>query len=191
MEDERDREKGSALNDPVRNSIISVARWFTLLTVAAIATGCAGKRISDAALHAGNPEARAATIEAPQDSGDTPVMDEALSVRIAEAELVAKVRITGVHRMIDHALSEPGMMAILGYVYSGVAEKVWKGESARLLAFRLTLDDCEERLNEGEQYLIFAQADAEGRLQLASCEAAVAGAEAGNLLVQLDRYGQG
>ncbi|WOX05802.1 hypothetical protein [Microbulbifer pacificus] len=179
------------MNDPVRNSLTCAARGSTFLAVAMIATGCVGERISDAALQTGNPEVRAAAIEAPQDSGDTLALDEALSLRIAEAELVAKVRITGVHRMIDHALSEPGMMAILGYVYSGVAEKVWKGESARLLAFRLTLDACDEKLHQGEQYLIFAQTDAEGRLQLASCEAAVAGAEAGNLLVQLDRYGQG
>lgn len=161
-----------------------------LMAAVAVAAGCANERVSDAALHAGNLEAHPAVSDKSQGGSDLP-LDEAVSRRIAEAELVAKVRITSVHRMIDHALSEPGMMAILGYVYSGVAEKVWKGESARLLAFRLTLDDCEEKLREGEQYLIFASADTEGRLQLTSCEAAVADGEAGNLLVQLDRYLQG
>lgn len=179
------------LNGSGINSVLGAARWIALTVSVAAAAGCASERVSDAALHAGNLEARSGAPDTVASHGDDLPLDEAVSRRIDEAELVAKVRITGVHRMIDHALSEPGMMAILGYVYSGVAEKVWKGESARLLAFRLTLDDCDKKLHEGEQYLIFANTDTEGRLQLVSCEAAVANGEAGNLLVQLDRYIQG
>lgn len=179
------------MTHPFRNPAGRVARYLVLAAAAMIAAGCAGERISDAALRADNREDHRTLPDIPREiRGDQP-LDEAVSRRIAEAELVAKVRITGVHRMIDHALSEPGMLAILGYVYSGVAEKVWKGESARLLAFRLTLDDCEKKLHEGEQYLIFAKTDAEGRLEVASCDGAVADSEAGSLLVQLDRYMQG
>ncbi|MBB5210241.1 hypothetical protein [Microbulbifer hydrolyticus] len=118
-------------------------------------------------------------------------VDDAVYSRIHNSELVARVKITGVHRMVDNALSEPGMVAILGYVYSGVAQKVWKGESSNLIAFRLTLDDCDHKLKRGAQYLIFAESDTRGRLQLSSCEAAIEDAEAASLLVQLDRYYQG
>lgn len=179
------------MTHPFKNPVGRMAKCLVLAVAAMIVAGCASERVSDAALGVDNREDNSVLPGIPRESsGDLP-LDEAVSRRIAEAELVAKVRITGVHRMIDHALSEPGMLAILGYVYSGVAEKVWKGESARLLAFRLTLDDCDKKLHEGEQYLIFAQTDAEGRLEVASCEAAVADSEAGSLLVQLDRYMQG
>ena len=118
-------------------------------------------------------------------------MDDVIDGRIQRAELVARVKITGVHRMIDNALSEPGMVAVLGYVYSGVAEKVWKGEPSNLVAFRLTLDDCDRKLERGVQYLIFAESDTQGRLQLSSCEAAVEDSDAAKLLAQLDLYYQG
>lgn len=142
---------------------------------------------SAAALESGSPQA----VIAEDDIGQGPSLDSAVYDRIATSELVARVKITGVHRMIDNALSEPGMVAILGYVYSGVAEKIWKGAPSNLIAFRLTLDDCDRKLERGEQYLIFANADAQGRLQLSSCEAAVAGADAVSLLGQLNRYYQG
>ena len=118
-------------------------------------------------------------------------MDDAIDGRIQRAELVARVKITGVHRMIDNALSQPGMVAVLGYVYSGVAEKVWKGEPSNLVAFRLTLDDCDRKLERGVQYVIFAESDTQGRLQLSSCEAAVEDSDAAKLLAQLDLYYQG
>ncbi|QKX18438.1 hypothetical protein [Microbulbifer sp. YPW1] len=143
---------------------------------------------SSAALASGShqSDAESGTYEDGSESLDSAVQD-----RIATSELVAQVKITGVHRMIDNALSEPGMVAILGYVYSGVAEKIWKGAPTNVVAFRLTLDDCDRKLERGEHYLIFAKADTQGRLQLASCEAAVAGADAAGLLGQLDRYYQG
>lgn len=140
-------------------------------------------------------------VTSPDDSGVTKVqgqplitgdvMDDAIVGRIQSSELVARVKITGVHRMIDNALSEPGMVAILGYVYSGVAQKVWKGEPSNLIAFRLTLDDCDRKLVRGRQYLIFAETDTQGRLQLSSCEAAIEDSAAASLLVQLDSYYQG
>ncbi|WP_158681743.1 hypothetical protein [Microbulbifer pacificus] len=179
-------------NNSTTGFVLGATCALALMAVATVITGCAGAPVSDAALHAGNPQDTTATAsDVPSLNSERQPLDEAVSRRIDDAELVAKVRITGVHRMIDHALSEPGMMAILGYVYSGVAEKVWKGETTRLLAFRLTLDVCNEKLQQGEQYLIFAKSDAQGRLQLESCEAAVADGEAGSLLVQLDRYIQG
>ncbi|WP_139304804.1 hypothetical protein [Microbulbifer marinus] len=95
------------------------------------------------------------------------------------------MQITGVHRDIDNALSEPGMVAISGYVYSAVSRQIWKGEANRLLAFRLGLEFCDKKLKKGESYLIFASPDSFGRLQLRSCEAAVAESEATNMLARL------
>ena len=120
---------------------------------------------------------------------------EALSAqvkrKIDSAQLVARVEITGVQRMVDHALSEPGMVAVLGYRYSGAAHKVWKGAAGGNVAFRLSLADCQDKLRLGQQYLIFAHTNPLGYLELLSCEAAVANSEAGGLLVQLDQYSQG
>lgn len=111
-----------------------------------------------------------------------------LKRQLETAELVARVEITAVQRLIDHALSEPGMTAVTGYVYSGVAQQVWKGASAAHLAFRVHLADCQEKLTRGQQYLIFARTNARGYLELLSCEAAIAHPERGNLLAELNRY---
>ena len=110
-----------------------------------------------------------------------------LARRFADAELVAKVQIASIHRDIDNALSEPGMVAILGYVYSAVPQQVWKGEANSLIAFRLGLDACETKLEKGRSYLIFVRPDSFGRLQLRSCEAVVPEDEAGPLLARLDQ----
>ena len=114
-----------------------------------------------------------------------------LQRKIESAELVARVEITGIQRMVDHALSEPGMVAVMGYQYSGAAHKVWKGAANENIAFRLNLADCQHKLHVGQQYLIFAHANPLGYLELMSCEAAVANSEVGPWLVQLDQYYQG
>ena len=111
-----------------------------------------------------------------------------LSERFADAELVAQVQIAGVHRDVDNALSEPGMVAILGYVYSAVSKQVWKGEANKLIAFRLGLDACDRKLKKGARYLIFASPDSYGRLQLRSCEAVIPEAEAASLLALLKQF---
>ncbi|SHE70018.1 hypothetical protein SAMN04487965_0463 [Microbulbifer donghaiensis] len=110
---------------------------------------------------------------------------DSLALRYAAAELVAQVQITGVHRDVDNALSEPGMIAISGYVYSAVSRQVWKGEANRLIAFRLGLEACDKKLTKGESYLIFASPDSYGRLQLRGCDSAVAEPEATQLLARL------
>ncbi|MCK7596999.1 hypothetical protein M0G74_06895 [Microbulbifer sp. CAU 1566] len=148
--------------------------------VSPLEDGAAEQKLSDAAREVGYTQSREQGAE-----------EDAFSQKLGVAQLVARVKITGVHRMIDQALSEPGMVAILGYVYSGVAEKVWKGEPAKLIAFRLTLDHCDRKLKRGEHYVIFAETDRDGRLQLSSCEAAVTEADAPNLLVKLNQYYQG
>ena len=117
--------------------------------------------------------------------------DAALARQFEQAEWVAQVKISGVHRMVDNALSEPGMVAIQGYVYSGVAQKVWKGEQGKLVAFRVTLAACDRKLVRGEQYLLFANSDTDGRLQVASCEAIMPGADAATLLAYLQQDSQG
>ncbi|WP_345549542.1 hypothetical protein [Microbulbifer aestuariivivens] len=104
-----------------------------------------------------------------------------------QAVLVAQVQVSGIHRDIDNALSEPGMVAVSGYVYSAVSRRMWKGEAGKLLAFRLGLDACLEKLKQGERYIIFATPDSYGRLQLNSCEAAIPDVDAAALLAQLDR----
>ncbi|MFC6631903.1 hypothetical protein [Microbulbifer taiwanensis] len=110
---------------------------------------------------------------------------DSLALRYTEAELVAQVQITGVHRDVDNALSEPGMIALSGYVYSAVSRHVWKGQANRLVAFRLGLEYCDKKLEKGARYLIFASPDSFGRLQLRSCDAAVAESEADPLLARL------
>lgn len=112
--------------------------------------------------------------------------EDTLGTRFAEAELVAQVQIAGVHRDVDNALSEAGMTAVLGYVYSAVSRQVWKGEANRLIAFRLGLQACDRKLKKGGSYLIFASPDSFGRLQLRSCDAAVPESDAGALLAQLE-----
>ena len=119
------------------------------------------------------------------------IEDSALASQYEHAEWVAQVKISGVHRMVDNALSEPGMVAILGYVYSGVAQKVWKGEQGKLVAFRVTLEACDRKLVRGEQYLLFANTDSDGRLQVASCAGIMPGADAASLLAYLEQGGQG
>ncbi len=113
-----------------------------------------------------------------------------LAARYAEAELVAQVQITGIHRDVDNALSEPGMVAISGYVYSAISHQVWKGKANRLIAFRLGLESCDRKLQKGARYLIFASPDSYGRLQLRSCDAAVAESEAAPLLARLKQFEQ-
>ncbi|MFI2809772.1 MULTISPECIES: hypothetical protein [Microbulbifer] len=113
----------------------------------------------------------------------------AIATRYQEAAFVAEVKIAGIHRDVDQALSEPGMVAIKGYVYSAVSEQVWKGESNRLVAFRRGLDACEKKLQKGARYLIFASPDIYGRLQLHSCEAAVPESEAAPLLARMKESG--
>lgn len=95
------------------------------------------------------------------------------------------MQIAAVHRDVDRALSEPGMVAISGYVYSAVSRQVWKGEANRLIAFRLEIEACDKKLERGGRYLIFASPDSYGRLQLLGCESAVAESEAAPLLAQL------
>ena len=112
---------------------------------------------------------------------------DSLAQRFSDAELVAKVQIASIHRDIDNALSEPGMVAILGYVYSAVPQQVWKGEANSLIAFRLGLNACETKLEKGRSYLIFVRPDSFGRLQLRSCEAVVPEDQAGPLLARLDQ----
>ena len=119
------------------------------------------------------------------------IRDSALASQYEHAEWVAQVKISGVHRMVDNALSAPGMVAILGYVYSGVAQKVWKGEQGKLVAFRVTLEACDRKLVRGEQYLLFANTDADGRLQIASCDGIMPGADVASLLAYLQQGGQG
>lgn len=116
--------------------------------------------------------------------------DDNLAARYAEAELVAKVEISAVHRDIDNALSEPGMSAISGYVYAAVSHQVWKGEAESMIAFRLGFEFCDKKLQKGERYLIFASPDIYGRLQLRSCDAAVAEPEAAPLLARLKQLEQ-
>lgn len=122
----------------------------------------------------------------PADDG----VGDSLAARYAEAELVAQVQIAGVHRDVDNALSEPGMVAISGYVYSAVSQQIWKGEANRLIAFRLGLESCDRKLEKGALYLIFASPDSYGRLQLRSCDAAVAESEAAPLLARLKQFEQ-
>lgn len=116
------------------------------------------------------------------------LVHDSLSERFADAEVVAQVQIAGVHRDVDNALSEPGMVAILGYVYSAVSKQVWKGEANKLIAFRLGLDACDRKLKRGARYLIFASPDSYGRLQLRSCEAVIPEAEAAPLLARLKQF---
>ncbi|WP_237056840.1 hypothetical protein [Microbulbifer sediminum] len=126
--------------------------------------------------------------ESSKPDGDVPqpgAGGSSLSVRYEDAAFVAEVMIAGIHRDVDQALSEPGMVAIKGYVYSAVSEQVWKGEANRLVAFRRGLDACEVKLEKGARYLIFASPDIYGRLQLYSCEAAVPESEAAPLLARL------
>lgn len=124
----------------------------------------------------------ATTSTGPQPGND----DTAIAHRFERADLVAKVRITTIHRIIDNALSEPGMSAILGHVYSARVQTVYKGEAGKLLAFSVRFDACQEKLKKGDQYLVFAQADTEGRLQVNSCDGILSGADAASLLVYFD-----
>lgn len=117
--------------------------------------------------------------------------EEAWKERLYGAELVAKVRIASVHRMVDQALSEPGMTAIKGYVYAGVTQKVWRGPAGNHVAFHLTLNACERKLSRGKTYVIFARTDSDGRLELMDCSDAVEEGQAGPLLAQLNRDSQG
>lgn len=136
-----------------------------------------------------------AAVVAPTGVAEESIADEAgaqeadsLLRRFADAELVAKVQIASIHRDIDNALSEPGMVAILGYVYSAVPQQVWKGEANSLIAFRLGLNACETKLEKGHSYLIFVRPDSFGRLQLRSCEAVIPEDQAEPILARLDQF---
>ncbi|QFT55105.1 hypothetical protein [Microbulbifer sp. THAF38] len=111
-----------------------------------------------------------------------------LEVRFTEAAVVAQVEVIGIHRDVDSALSEPGVTAISGYVYSAVPGQVWKGIVADQITFRLGLEYCDKKLEKGESYLIFARLDSYGRLQLHSCDSAVVESEAEALLAELKAF---
>jgi hypothetical protein len=145
-------------------------------------------RTSDAAIASGESRGRANTGSAGVENAISE--DDSLGKRYYEAELVAQVQISGVHRLIDNALSEPGMVAILGYVYSAVSQQVWKGEANKLIAFRLGLNACDKKLKRGEKYLIFATTDSLGRLQLAGCDSVVPETEVAPLLAKLNQFYQ-
>ncbi|MDP5208916.1 hypothetical protein [Microbulbifer sp. 2205BS26-8] len=108
-----------------------------------------------------------------------------LEAQFAGAAVVAQVEVIDIHRDVDSALSAPGVTAISGYVYSAAPSRVWKGAVAEQITFRLGLEYCDRKLEVGERYLIFAGRDAYGRLQLLSCEAAVAESDAATLLAIL------
>ncbi|GAB2898826.1 hypothetical protein GCM10027180_31000 [Microbulbifer echini] len=111
-----------------------------------------------------------------------------LEIRFSEAAVVAQVKVIGIHRDVDSALSEPGVTAISGYVYSAEPSQVWKGMVADQITFRLGLEYCDKKLEQGEHYLIFASLDSYGRLQLHSCDSAVVESEAEALLAELNAF---
>ncbi|MFA0813716.1 hypothetical protein [Microbulbifer epialgicus] len=111
-----------------------------------------------------------------------------LEIRFTEAAVVAQVEVIGIHRDVDSALSEPGMTAISGYVYSAVPDQVWKGAVADQITFRLGLEYCDKKLEKGGRYLIFASLDSYGRLQLRSCDAVVVESDAEALLAELNEF---
>nr|WP_010130865.1 hypothetical protein [Microbulbifer agarilyticus] len=111
--------------------------------------------------------------------------------QVASVELVAQVEIVAVHRLLDRALSEPGMAAVSGYLYSAIARKVWKGATHKQLSFQLNLGDCEEKLALGARYLIFAKRNTFGEMALSGCDAAIVESDATGVLAQLHQYYQG
>ncbi|MCA0900963.1 hypothetical protein [Microbulbifer agarilyticus] len=128
-------------------------------------------------------------------SGDIPTESDELSGEIQQqlesAEVVAQVEIVAVHRVLDRALSEPGMAAVSGYLYSAIARKVWKGATRKQLSFQLNLADCEEKLALGVRYLIFARRNTFGDMALSDCDAAIVDTDASGVLAQLEQYYQG
>ncbi|WP_444930717.1 hypothetical protein ACJJIF_02750 [Microbulbifer sp. SSSA002] len=111
-----------------------------------------------------------------------------LELRFAEAEVVAQVEVTNVYRDVDSALSEAGITAVSGYVYSAVPSQVWKGPVGGEITFRLGFESCDIKLEQGENYLIFASLDSYGRLHLRSCEAVIAESDASAILAQLSEF---
>ncbi|WP_444927574.1 hypothetical protein ACJJI4_07240 [Microbulbifer sp. TRSA002] len=111
-----------------------------------------------------------------------------LEIRFAQAEVVAQVEIIDVHRDVDSALSEEGITAISGYIYSAVPSQVWKGPMGGEITFRLGFESCDLKLEQGENYLIFANLDSYGRLHLRSCEAVIAESDATAILAQLNKF---
>ncbi|GAB2519493.1 hypothetical protein [Microbulbifer agarilyticus] len=128
-------------------------------------------------------------------ASDVPTKSEGLPGEIqhqlASAELVAQVEIVAVHRLLDRALSEPGMAAVSGYLYSAVARKVWKGATRKRLNFQLNLVDCEKKLALGVRYFIFARRNTFGEMALPGCDAAIVDSDANGVLAKLDQYYQG
>ncbi|MCX2784565.1 hypothetical protein [Microbulbifer thermotolerans] len=142
-----------------------------------------GRRLSARAIFLGLAMLIAPLFAAAQvENGDT------LAERFAEAELVAQVQINAIHRDVDNALSEPGMVAISGYVYSATSMRVWKGKADGLIAFRLGFESCDKKLEKGARYLIFASPDSKGRLQLRGCDAVMEESEAAPLLARLKQF---
>ncbi|AWF81065.1 hypothetical protein BTJ40_09700 [Microbulbifer sp. A4B17] len=111
-----------------------------------------------------------------------------LELRFAQAEIVAQVEVIDVHRDVDSALSEDGVTAVSGYVYSAVPSQVWKGPMGGEITFRLGFESCDRKLEQGENYLIFANLDSYGRLHLRSCEAVIAESDASAILAQLSKF---
>ncbi|WHI47537.1 hypothetical protein ACJJIW_15745 [Microbulbifer sp. JMSA004] len=111
-----------------------------------------------------------------------------LELRFAQAEIVAQVEVIDVHRDVDSALSEDGVTAISGYIYSAVPSQVWKGPMGGEITFRLGFESCDIKLEQGENYLIFANLDSYGRLHLKSCEAVIAESDATAILAQLNEF---
>ncbi|GAB3093249.1 hypothetical protein G8770_06275 [Aestuariicella hydrocarbonica] len=137
------------------------------------------------------PLASGAADEAEARFAEPPAADRAIegasTERLAsQADAVARVKIAHVNSVINPAMSRPGMLAIEAFSYQLLWGRVWKGESRPGVELWISLNDCPQKLEKGEEYLVFVQQQG-AQWTLSGCQQVIPAADAEPRMVQLDR----
>jgi hypothetical protein len=99
------------------------------------------------------------------------VVDKAWEGRYQSAEWVSLVRIESLNSLINPSMSaESGAMAVQGYSYTLTVLQDWKSGSNNGDKLRVDLSDCPILLILDNDYLVFANRNYRGQLQLQSCQ---------------------
>ena len=113
--------------------------------------------------------------------------DEALQQRYSAADMVSLVKVKYIGDLVNPAMSQHGLVAVQGYVYTAELLQQWKGAQRPNFKIRVNLRDCHARLALGNEYLVFGKLGEGYDFQSFSCDDLVPRGQAVDLLSALDR----
>jgi len=124
------------------------------------------------------------------------VVDEAwqqrLQQRLQQSEWVSLVHVESVQSLVNPALSgESRMVVVQGYSYSLSVLQQWKNVYADpddgVIKMRVDLSDCPLLLALDNDYIVFANRNFRGGLQIRSCQHFIHGSEAAPVVTLLEQ----